>query len=79
MSAGGSEGEWAELSGVGAARAGVDEGRSDTGAAEPPSGDLFQAPFLPGVYVGSVLSTWGHPLSSPSAAPNPSQHQGLFQ
>lgn len=58
MSAGGSEGEWAELSGVGAARAGVDEGRSDTGAAEPPSGDLFQAPFLPGVYVGSVLSTW---------------------
>lgn len=43
---------------MGAARAGVDEGRSDTGAAEPPPGDLFQAPFLPGVYVGSVLSTW---------------------
>lgn len=42
---------------MGAARAGVDEGRSDTGAAEPPPGDLFQAPFLPGVYVESVLST----------------------
>lgn len=53
---GSSEGEWAELPGVGAAGEGADEGSCDAGAAEPPTGDLFQAPFLPGVYVGSDLS-----------------------
>lgn len=51
-----SEGEWPELPGVGAAGAGAHEGSCDTGAAQPSPGDFFQAPFLPGVYLGSDLS-----------------------
>lgn len=52
----GSEGEWAELPGVGTAGAGADEGGCDSGAAEPPPGDIFQAPFLPGVSMGLDMS-----------------------
>lgn len=43
------EGERAEVPGMGAAGAGADEGSRGPRAEEPPLGDLFQAPFLPGV------------------------------
>lgn len=41
---------------MGTSGAGADEGSCDAGAAESPPGDLFPAPLLPGVYVGSDLS-----------------------
>lgn len=38
---------------MGAAGAGADESGSDKGTAGSPAGDFFQAPFLPGVYMGT--------------------------
>lgn len=60
---------------MGTTGAGADEGSCDARTEEPPPGDLFQAPFLPGVYVGSGFSLhvcpWQcpHPLEAMGVTP----------